>query len=634
MKQTENLQLPILQSGDKYTKETQNEAFEKVDLHLSGLAKRVNNIVASGGESNIEIVDARRDNNTGVVYNTLGERIDTVSEQLDTKTSDIETINSQLDTIALEKADKTQVWSMSNMGQDVKEAMTGGSVAVVEENSILNDNIVDNQIRYMKTDFLERGKNIVDTNNLTVGIVSQLGVVVSEGVGVDNYYTTDFIKISANANYIGRYVRKFVAYNINKEVIPSSFINNDNHTSTNVIYNSTQDGYIKLSFRKDLINNVQLELGTEPTSYEPFYYYFKDIKNGIKNKSLSVNKVDFIEESKNKFNKNIIVQGYILMNGELSPIDNITKNYSTSDFIYIEQGKTYTVNNIRKMLFFTELKGITTKYIDEKLTTYTFTAENCGYVRFSFKTEYLDIIQFEESPNPTTYEDYGYKYNIPIIQENKEINKLKGKTIYAFGTSITWGHLTGYSYIDYLSSDNEMTATKYARNGNRVIGSKDKINTILWQIDGASTVSPDFIIFDGLANDCYNDQPRGTITRDFNNTLDEATFCGAFESICKTLMNKYLGVPIIYVNVHKLVGRENSIQNEFQDLAVQICKKWGVHVVDLYHEGMNTFIESIKLEYSYNSLTDNKNGGGTHPNEAGYRKYYCPLIKSAMESLI
>ena len=84
MKQTENLQLPILQSGDKYTKETQNEAFKKVDLHLGGLAKRVNTIVASGGESNIEIVDARRDNNTGVVYNTLGERIDTVSEQLDT----------------------------------------------------------------------------------------------------------------------------------------------------------------------------------------------------------------------------------------------------------------------------------------------------------------------------------------------------------------------------------------------------------------------------------------------------------------------------------------------------------------------------------------------------------------------
>ena len=92
MKQTENLQLPILQSGDKYTKETQNEAFKKVDLHLGGLAKRVNNIVASSGESNIEIVDARVDNITGVVHNTIGERINSVSEQLDTSTNKLNKI--------------------------------------------------------------------------------------------------------------------------------------------------------------------------------------------------------------------------------------------------------------------------------------------------------------------------------------------------------------------------------------------------------------------------------------------------------------------------------------------------------------------------------------------------------------
>ena len=96
MKQTENLQLPILQSGDKYTKETQNEAFKKVDLHLGGLAKRVNNIVASGGESNIEIVDARVDTITGVVHNTIGERMNSVSEQLDTKVNNKELLSSFL----------------------------------------------------------------------------------------------------------------------------------------------------------------------------------------------------------------------------------------------------------------------------------------------------------------------------------------------------------------------------------------------------------------------------------------------------------------------------------------------------------------------------------------------------------
>lgn len=114
MKQTENLQLPILQSGDKYTKETQNEAFEKVDLHLGGLAKRVNNIVASSGESNTEIVDARINAN-GVLFDTIGERlndIDTKSNETNEKVN-----NSQLFKLTKDngeydyeiKSDKTSV---------------------------------------------------------------------------------------------------------------------------------------------------------------------------------------------------------------------------------------------------------------------------------------------------------------------------------------------------------------------------------------------------------------------------------------------------------------------------------------------------------------------------------------------
>lgn len=48
------------------------------------------------------------------------------------------------------KADRdyvdSKVFTMENMGQDVKTAMTGGSVAVVGENTILSENIVDNQV--------------------------------------------------------------------------------------------------------------------------------------------------------------------------------------------------------------------------------------------------------------------------------------------------------------------------------------------------------------------------------------------------------------------------------------------------------------------------------------------------------
>ena len=44
------------------------------------------------------------------------------------------------------KADKNEIFTMANMGQDVKEAMTGGSVAVVGKNAILSENIVNGQV--------------------------------------------------------------------------------------------------------------------------------------------------------------------------------------------------------------------------------------------------------------------------------------------------------------------------------------------------------------------------------------------------------------------------------------------------------------------------------------------------------
>ena len=52
------------------------------------------------------------------------------------------------------KANKNEVFSMANMGQDVKEAMTGGSVSVVGKNSVLGLNVVKSQIGLRELDDL------------------------------------------------------------------------------------------------------------------------------------------------------------------------------------------------------------------------------------------------------------------------------------------------------------------------------------------------------------------------------------------------------------------------------------------------------------------------------------------------
>ena len=59
-------------------------------------------------------------------------------------------VNSQLEHKANKLYVNSKIWSMANMGQDVKEAMTGGSVAVVGKDTILSENIVDSQVTASK----------------------------------------------------------------------------------------------------------------------------------------------------------------------------------------------------------------------------------------------------------------------------------------------------------------------------------------------------------------------------------------------------------------------------------------------------------------------------------------------------
>lgn len=85
----------------------------------------------------------------------------------------------------------SKIWHMDNMGQDVKEAMTGGSVAVVGENTVLSENIVNGQITPIKTTFFNRSSinilNLTDAiyegNGLTVGINN--GVITINGTSTE-----------------------------------------------------------------------------------------------------------------------------------------------------------------------------------------------------------------------------------------------------------------------------------------------------------------------------------------------------------------------------------------------------------------------------------------------------------------
>lgn len=107
-------------------------------------------------------------------------------------------LNEQLE----HKANLNSVFTMANMGQDVKEAMTGGSVAVVGENTVLKENIVDGQVIKSKTTFYKKTRNLFDKEKATYGkYISSTTGEASTPSGDGTYYASDFISVTNGSKY-------------------------------------------------------------------------------------------------------------------------------------------------------------------------------------------------------------------------------------------------------------------------------------------------------------------------------------------------------------------------------------------------------------------------------------------------
>lgn len=88
MKQTSNYNLPILEAGDKYLKDYQNDAFSVIDTELKAMNDKINTLDNVEGSiletsqglknTNAEVIDAR------VGQSTLGDKIRNIDTQLDT----------------------------------------------------------------------------------------------------------------------------------------------------------------------------------------------------------------------------------------------------------------------------------------------------------------------------------------------------------------------------------------------------------------------------------------------------------------------------------------------------------------------------------------------------------------------
>ena len=198
----------------------------------------------------------------------------------------------------------------------------------------------------------------------------------------------------------------------------------------------------------------------------------------------------------------------------------------------------------------------------------------------------------------------------------------------------------GYTVANQIADKHNMTSYDFSQSG-ATVTCYDRENThkrynIYEQIrEAIATVEyTDYIVFNGSTNDLnviYNNK-LGTITEDFDTPRDLNTFCGALEEIIYLMKTSYPNASIVYVRVHNMKRRDYERQLNYGEVAVKICKKWGIGVADVFNEsGMNTFLE----KYDQYTLVTNEypEGDHVHPTKEGYDLFYIPYIEEAFEKM-
>lgn len=125
----------------------------------------------------------------------------------------------------------------------------------------------------------------------------------------------------------------------------------------------------------------------------------------------ALQKAVYVEQGKNLFDKNAVTHGYLKNNGEFAT----HTNWSTSDFISVVEGQTYTykgltnVGNEPYSAYYNKQKQFIENFKQQSGTNSIAIPANVYYVRFSVNNLDLNTFQLERGNASSAYECYKDK---------------------------------------------------------------------------------------------------------------------------------------------------------------------------------------------------------------------------------
>ena len=547
-------------------------------------------------------------------------KVDKYKIDVDTK---IEQTNAQLS----QKLNKNSVLSLANMGQDVKEAMTGGSVAVVGKDTVLTENIVDGQVTANKTSFLTL-MNLHNKATDSIGKFMNSAEVINDNA---NYNLTDYISVEQQKTYVASYHRLTFYYDVNKTLLST----NDSATHVYDNFEFTTPANTKY---------IKTNITTLNNAYSNYYLYKKesmyDFTKLFGYKTFSeVLKVNNDKNYWTKFNyiNGITVSEKTFLNADGTTVAN--ENYNTTDFIEVQESQTYTVNFHRRTVFYNASKVVsgviedTIPLFSEKDITIP---TGVKYIRTTIAITSMSSYYI----NSKSFRSYliGNGDTKPVIFDNSSTPTISYKSVWSGKTFVSLGDSImaqdGFAYPQ--GSQQGQIAKGFQTHLKNRLGFAEYTNKAVSGRpiasgtsagDGTNDTSKtiDYTNFDlvtiaGGTNDFKLNVPLGVKGEIGDITFDNTTFYGAYREMLEYILTKK---PTIRICLFTPLQRDNGGYNgwtyvnsvgckltDYVNAIKEVGKMYGIPVCDMYS---NSGITKLTL----NTYTID----GLHPNDLGYERY-------------
>lgn len=477
-----------------------------------------------------------------------------------------------------------------------------------------------------KTDFfIVEMHNLFDKNRVIAGIVTGDDLNTNTAYLKTNY----FIEVEPNTKYALKNTQGDVGYwDKSKEYITRGVGGNTVITTPENCY------YMKITTTPALVDTCMMVKGDKiPTEYQPYGVYSVNIpdtelKKAIgesissdivmdKLKPLTYDNLDFIETVHyNLLNEGESESGIVAAASGVI-IGNV--NYMASGFMPVEVGIKYKCNKTTfDCAYFDKNKRYTRSAVGYNNTNLP--QEGDAYIRISYSVKDVGSIMFaKEERLPTEYEPYGERYEIKFSKEEdaKSLSnqlkpyilssKLMGKKWCFIGDSISdtkdGRTRTTKFYSEFIRDETGVELYNWNGNGTGYVKAFGGQNGIIDRLDDIPADTDIITILAGT-NDNVAIGQLGDTSRD--------TFYGAVDTVISGIINRFPTASFGVMTILPKGTNEDRLNNYVRrqcNAIIDVCKKYGVPVLNLYDEiGFFPQNETFATNFMPDKLHPNYNG--------------------------